>query len=180
MGPGEMVNGGVWASLNQTLIWALAQVDPAMAWDEWLKNTFARHAEAYPDIWYSTWSGPDALHSVLSKHPGETPGGGFLRWTDFPVMNLHSHACALYSLSKLLGVEFTTGGLKLAPALPLDTYRFETPLLGVIKTPAGYEGWYAPLRAGEWTIEVRRPGAAATTIRGKSAPGKPLNWSIRA
>ena len=55
-----------------------------MAWDEWKKNTLARHADVYPDIWYNTWSGPDTLNSTVSKHPGETVNSGFLRYTDFP------------------------------------------------------------------------------------------------
>jgi cellobiose phosphorylase len=69
---GSLENGGVWASINGTLIWALAMKDGAMAWDEWKKNTLARHAEAYPNIWYGIWSGPDFYRSVLSPHPGET------------------------------------------------------------------------------------------------------------
>jgi hypothetical protein len=35
--PGTSVSGGIWPSLNQTLVWALARHDPAMAWDEWKK-----------------------------------------------------------------------------------------------------------------------------------------------
>src|SRR5258708_38322873 len=46
--PGTQVNGGVWPSLNQTLIWALAAVDGAMARDEGEKNSFARQPEVQP------------------------------------------------------------------------------------------------------------------------------------
>ncbi len=197
-GPGESIDGGIWPSLNATLIWALALVDPKMAWDEWRKNTLARHAEVYPDIWYNTWSGPDTLNSTVSPHPGETVTTGYLHYTDYPVFNVHSHACSLYSLVKLLGVEFTGDGMRVAPGLPLEAYRFDSPLLGVVKTAAGYEGWYAPLRAGRWTIRVRLPdegtlmaevnGAAvrlergpdgAVMLKGPSAPGKPLRWALR-
>ena len=200
-GPGDAINGGVWPSLNATLIWALTLVDPKMAWDEWRKNTLARHAEVYPDIWYNTWSGPDTLNSTLSPHPGETVTSGFLHYTDYPVFNVHSHACSLYSLAKVLGMEFSADGVRLAPGLPLASYRFDSPLLGVAKTRSGYEGWYAPSRAGEWTIHVRlppdearglahaevngihrrpAPGAdGAIELKGASAPGKPLRWSLR-
>jgi len=65
--PGTSIAGGVWPSLNQTLVWALAKVDPAMAWEEWKKNSFARHAEVYPQVWYGTWSGPDVLNSASSN-----------------------------------------------------------------------------------------------------------------
>src|SRR5581483_5896464 len=111
--PGTSVAGGVWPSLNQTLIWALARVDGAMAWDEWKKNALARHAEVYPTIWYGTWSGPDVLNSALSDKPGETTGGKPFGWTDFPVLNMHTHACPLYSLTKVLGIEFTETGVRL-------------------------------------------------------------------
>ncbi|MGA2183457.1 MAG: hypothetical protein ABSH47_10540 [Bryobacteraceae bacterium] len=199
--PGTSVNGGVWPSLNATLIWALATVDGRMAWDEWLKNTLARHADVYPDVWYNTWSGPDTLNSAQSRHAGETVNGGFLRYTDWPVMNLHSHACSLYSLAKLLGLEFQEHGLRLAPGLPLDTYRFESPLVGLVKTTAGYEGWYAPSKPGTWEIHLTLPvdearrlsrmevnGARVRVVpspdgvillRGASAPGKPFRWSAR-
>lgn len=154
MEPGTQVAGGVWPSLNQTLIWALARVDGAMAWDEWKKNSFARHAEVYPQVWYGTWSGPDVLNSALSKHPGETTGGKPFGWTDFPALNMHTHACPLYSLSKLLGLEFIESGLLLAPKLPLESFRFESPLLGLIKTAQGYEGWYNPSVRNTWSLRL--------------------------
>ena len=200
-GPGEAINGGIWPSLNATLIWALALVDPKMAWDEWRKNSLARHAEVYPDVWYNTWSGPDTLNSTLSPHPGETVTTGFLHYTDYPVFNVHSHACSLYSLVKVLGVEFTADGMRVAPGLPLPSYRFDSPLLGVVKSATGYEGWYAPSQAGTWTIRVSLPpeeaerlkkaevnGAhvsvargpdGAIELKGTSAPGKPLRWQLR-
>ena len=188
--PGTSISGGVWPSLNATLVWALARVDGAMAWDEWKKNTLARHAEAYPEVWYNTWSGPDTLNSTLSKHPGETVNSGFLRYTDFPIANLHSHACTLYAAAKLLGMEFTAEGMDLAPRIPLAEYSFESPLVGVKKTASGYEGWYAPQQAGEWVIRLRLPAEearrfprahavdGAIEIRGKGGAGAPLRWSV--
>jgi cellobiose phosphorylase len=198
--PGTSISGGIWPSLNATLVWALARVNKTMAWDEWKKNTLARHAEVYPDVWYNTWSGPDTLNSTLSKHPGETVNAGFLRYTDFPIGNLHSHACTLYSAAKLLGLEFTEHGVDLAPALPLEDYRFDSPLVGLTKGPDGYQGWYAPSKPGEWRIRLRLTGDearrlssaevnggkvsarvadGAIELRGKSAPGMPLRWALR-
>lgn len=198
--PGEQVNGGVWPSLNQTLIWALAGVDGAMAWDEWKKNSFAQHAEIYPEIWYGTWSGPDVLNSALSKEPGATTGGKPFGWTDFPVLNMHTHACPLYGLSKLVGVEFTESGVALAPKLPLSSFRFESPLVGIIKSAQGYEGWYNPGSQGTYTIRLKVPAEAAKgfsrvevngkkidsrlvgeafEMRGQGGGGTPLRWSVR-
>ncbi|HUK89544.1 MAG TPA: hypothetical protein VLZ81_04020, partial [Blastocatellia bacterium] len=200
---GTSVSGGVWPSLNQTLIWALAKVDGAMAWDEWKKNSFARQKDIYPDVWYQTWSGTDTINSALSKHPGETTGSiGTFGWTDFPVFNPHSHACQLYAAAKLLGLEFTEDGLTLAPKLPLEAYRFESPLLGVVKSRDGYEGWYEPsggrlmcsirivLPAEEAgrvrtvtvngnRVPVPKPSNGVIVLKGQAGPRSPLRWSLK-
>ena len=199
--PGTSIAGGVWPSLNQTLIWALAGVDGAMAWDEWKKNSFARHAEVYPQIWYGTWSGPDVLNSASSKKPGETTGGAPFGWTDFPVLNMHTHACPLYSLAKLLGLEFTEAGMVLAPRLPLSSFRFDSPLLGLIKSAHGYEGWYNPSKRNTWSVrlflspeELRRlqkievngnrmhprVTEGVVEMRGVGGEGNPMRWSVSA
>jgi cellobiose phosphorylase len=190
--PGVGTNGGVFVAINGTLIWALSQVNGAMAWDEWKKNSLARHAAVYPDMWFSTWSGPDAYNSVLSKSPGSTP-------PDFPVLNMHPHAWPLYSAAKMLGLEFHETGLNFRPDLPLPEYEFSSSLLGFRKSLSGYSGWYAPLVAGLWNIEINLPKAdinrykqitingvkvasklTAPTIRinGESRPGTPLRWEV--
>lgn len=197
---GTLVDGAVWPSLNQTLVWALMSVDPAMAWEEWKRNTLARHAEAYPDLWYGIWTGNDSWNSPLSKHPGAAASEVYFHGIDFPVLNLHAHACSLTSASKLLGIEFTGAGMKLNLALPVESYRLDSPLVGVAKSAMQFEGWYAPSKAGEWTIEVQLPadGAKSVTqvevngkqsklerqangaivISGTSAPGRPMRWTL--
>jgi len=174
---GTMTNGGVWPSINGTLIWALALEDGKLAWDEWKKNSLALHAEAYPEIWYGIWSGPDVYSSVLSRHPGqtmfaETPIPGVktqpdwgLNWSDFPVMNMHPHAWPLYSAAKLLGLEFHETGYRLQPKLPLDEYEFTSPLLGFKKSKIGYSGWYMPTVAGNWEIELKLSASEAARVR---------------
>ena len=199
--PGTCVRGGVWPSLNQTLIWALAQVDQTMAWDEWKKNSFARHADAYPDVWYGVWSGTDSYNSELSKTPGETAADPNFHGTEFPVLNLHSHACYLYSITKVLGVDFDESGVTIRPELPVESYRLDSPLLGVVKKAAGhFEGWYAPSRPGTWSVRIILPEEVAKTVShaevngavsevkhapdgtifmaGLSEPGKPLRWAL--
>jgi hypothetical protein len=199
-GAGTVVRGGIWPSLNQTLVWALAAVDPATAWDEWKRNSFAAHAEAYPEIWYGIWSGSDSYNAPFSKMPGATGDPSF-RGYDFPVLNLHSHACFLYSATKLLGIDFTEHGLTLNPGIPGKAFRFASPLLGLYRSARSqYEGWYAPSRAGTWTIRVemppehaariahaqvngaavspQRPSTGVIELTGGSTPGKPLRWSL--
>jgi hypothetical protein len=172
--PGETTNGGIYDTLTGPLIWALAGIDGAMAWDEWKKNSRANHADVYRDIWYGIWSGPDVFCSSDSDHAGQT---GYdwgladldaqrrpssyrgLSWTAWPVMNMHRHAWPLYSASKLLGIEFTETGLDLAPVIPKPAYSFRSKLAGVEKTGQGYQGWYAPQNPGTWTIRLKLPAS---------------------
>jgi len=174
---GTMTNGGIWPSINGTLIWALALVDGSQAWDEWKKNCLALHAEAYPDVWYGIWSGPDTYNSVLSKHPGQTmfvepspndhslQAESGLSWTDYPVMNMHPHAWPLYSAAKLLGLAFRENGVSFQPTLPMAEYEFTSPLLGFKKSKGDYTGWYAPLVAGRWDFEIQLPQSEAAGLR---------------
>jgi hypothetical protein len=197
---GTLEAGAIWPSLNQTLVWALMSADPAMAWEEWKRNTLARHAESYPDLWYGIWSGNDSWNSRLSKHPGQAASEAFFHGIDFPVLNVHANACSLYSASKLLGMEFTGLGMKLNLALPVEEYRFDSPLVGVSKARGRFEGWYAPSRAGEWTIEIALPEETAKSLNrievngkrspihrrddgvivvsGTSTPGKAMRWGL--
>jgi hypothetical protein len=190
--PGTGTNGGIFAAIGGTLIWALAAVNGDMAWDEWKKNTLARHAAVYPDMWFGIWSGPDAYNSVLSKNPGGTG-------PDFPVLNMHAHAWPLYTAAKLTGVEFHENGVNFRPVLPLAQYEFTSPLLGFKKEEARYKGWYAPLSAGHWTIEIELPEIERSGLKqvrvnnvarsleqsprgvrfsGDSTPTAPLQWEI--
>ena len=169
---GMRVNGGIWPSINGTLIWALSLVDRKMAWEEWKKNSLAVHAESFPDIWYGIWSGPDTYNSDLSKYPGQThffeyyitknqldenhmkndPFG--INWTDFPVLNLHPHAWPLFNIIHLIGARFTNKGLELSPKLPEDIYKISSPIIGFEKSKEGYSGWYAPVIEGIWEISL--------------------------
>lgn len=166
---GVLTNAGVWPSINGTLIWALAKSNPGLAWDEYKKNSFANHADKYPDIWYGIWSGPDSYNSDLSRYPGQTMfdeailGGeksnimGSLNWTDFPVMNMHSHAWQLYSVGKLLGIEFTSNGLYLAPVIPENEYQFSSKLLSFKRKNNRFEAFYQPIKEGIYEISIKLP-----------------------
>jgi hypothetical protein len=190
--PGTGTNAGIFYAINGTLIWALSLVNGEMAWDEWKKNTLAHHAEIYPDMWFGIWSGPDAYNSYFAKQPGGTG-------VDFPVLNMHSHAWPLYSAIKLIGAKFDAKGVTLRAGIPLNEYEFNTPLLGFKKTAGRYSGWYAPITAGNWSMEIAfaeselahfrvlkvngvRGAVHSTTgtirFSGDSAPGAPLRWEI--
>ena len=157
-------SGHVNASLNGTLIWALSLVDGKMAWNAWKKNLLAEHAEAYPNVWYGIWSGPDSYAGAIDKYPGRQEpsaavlktGRGDYSGVDFPVMNPHQHAWPLFSASKIIGLEFTPDGASVRAILDLDTYRFSSPLFGFEKHSGGYNGWYEPSGgAGHWTVSIQ-------------------------
>ena len=115
-----------------------------MAWDEWKKNTLARHAEVYPDIWYNIWSGPDTLNSTLSsKHPGETVNSGFLRYTDFPIAAIYirTPARSIPRPSCSASNSRKQAWICAAPAARILPLRFAAAWREQIETGNRYEGW---------------------------------------
>lgn len=198
---GTLELGAIWPSLNQFLVWAMAGIDPMGAWEEWKRNTLACHADHYPDLWYGVWSGNDSYNTPLSKNPGGAADESFFHGTDFPVFNLHAHACSLYSASKLIGIDFTINGLRCNLHLPLESYAFESPLVAIRRSGRRIEGWYEPSRFGTWTVELSLPQDCATavsqiqvnglpshvephadgtvTFRGHGGPQEPLKWLIK-
>ena len=132
------------------------------------------HAEAYPEIWYGIWSGPDTYNSVLSKYPGQTmfiehsPDDHRARWNGAQLDRFSGDEYAPTRLAalqraKLLGLEFQEKGVSFQPTLPLAEYEFTSPLLGFKKSKDGYSGWYAPSVAGRWIVRIQAPGVGAGT-----------------
>jgi hypothetical protein len=93
---------------------------------------------------------------------------------------MHTHACPLYSLTKLLGLAFTPSGVSLAPTLPLATFRFESPLLGLIKSDRGYDGWYNPGSRGEYSVRLRFSSEEAKLRWRFEVGGKKIDVPARA
>jgi len=112
LGAGVRPRGRIWLSINMTLIWAAARLDPDLAWDEWRRMTLQAHSTAYPHIWTGVLSGPDSYLEPESTRPGETwvlPDLGAAMQA-YPVANLHSHSQPLLGYLRLLGVEPTADG----------------------------------------------------------------------
>jgi hypothetical protein len=108
---GDATLGGIWYSINMTLVWAAARIDPDLAWDEWRRMSLASHAAAYPEVWEGTLSGPDAFNAPESTRPGRTWGAlPLFAMQAFPVNNTHSHSQPLLAYLRLLGVEPTASG----------------------------------------------------------------------
>ena len=198
---GTLELGAIWPSLNQTLVWALMGVrssDGLGGVEEELSCVSRQMLIRTSGM----ASGAEMIRitlrsaSTLEEQPMSLSSTARI----FPVLNLHAHACSLYSASKLLGLEFTGDGLNLNLGLPLDSYRFDSPLVGVVKTRGRFEGWYAPSRSGTWTVRITLPESAAgkllhavvngkpaslkklpngvTEISGSSSAQQPMRWSL--
>jgi len=129
LAPGWDCNGGVWATINALLAWGYATRDPALAWRHLAKQSLAAHADAYPDVWYGIWSGPDAYNAHFGSRPGETFVQPATPMREFPVMNANAHAGPLLALLRVLGIETEPSGIVVrdrAHALP--PWSLTTPL----------------------------------------------------
>ena len=102
---GQGTKGGIWYSINMTLIWAAAKIAPELAWDEWRRLSLSGHVAAYPHFWEGTLSGPDAWNAPESDRPGRTWTSPRFSQQSFPVNNMHAHGQPVLSYLRLLGVE---------------------------------------------------------------------------
>ena len=146
----EGTPGSVWFSINMTLIWAAARLDPDLAWDEWRRMTLTTHTATHPDLWTGTLSGPDDYDPPESDRPGST-------WMPYPVGCLHSHAQPVLSYLRLLGVEPTPRGtlaLGRGARYESKTLRLEEDGSGALTTigPVHVEAASGP-RTGSGTVE---------------------------
>jgi len=159
---GMATNGGIWPSINGTLIMALTKIDPAAAYEEWHKNTLAVHSENYPMSWEGTWSGPDTFNSVLSSDPGRTfsiadpeSRKKRLAWVDYPVYNLHPHAWTLYNAAGMFAESFTSDGIVFNLGIPETQYSFNSSLVSLERKASTFIGSYNPLISGKWKVELK-------------------------
>ncbi|MEW6442188.1 MAG: hypothetical protein AB1640_14720 [bacterium] len=196
---GSDTNGGTWAALDSWLAWAWSAHDPEAAWRFFLGTTLNRHAEAYPDIWYGVWSGPDSYNAFYAERPGETFNWSFTPMTDFPVMNMNRHSGPLLDVIRLAGIEPAGDRIRVAPALPFAEFSLRLPLIGVAYLPDRARGYYNPVAGGTFRFSVRLPrqlsaggydlfvdGKRAEAVQGEGEllfeaegePGKRITWEI--
>jgi hypothetical protein len=198
--PGSDTNGGTWAAIDSWVAWAWSKTDPKGAWDFYLSTTLAAHAEAYPNIWYGIWSGPDSYNAHYHPRPGETFKAGFTPMTDYPVMNMNRHSGPLLDAIKLAGITPHDGLIVVDPRMPFDSFAIRLPLIGAAYDRCRHRGYYAPVVPGTFRFAVRAPagldpnGAALLVnghktafevdrakrvcFRSAGTPGKKIVWSI--
>ncbi|TAL33900.1 MAG: hypothetical protein EPN93_12760 [Spirochaetes bacterium] len=159
-------NGGVWPAANAILTWGYGARRPAYARASLFKNTLCAHAEAYPDIWFGTWSGPDSYNARYAENAGET----FYHITpmaDFPVMNANVHASPILAALRTCGVEPDAFGFRITPRLPDPEWSLKCALLEIEKREGSLSFLYrAPSAAqsGTLTFTVEDPLCAAPAM----------------
>lgn len=107
---GMGTRGGIWYSINMTLIWAASSIEPDLAWDEWQKMSLHNHNHYKPSNWEGTLGGPDSWNSPESQRPGETWDYPWLSMQKFPVGNMHVHSQPILSYLRLMGIYPDAGG----------------------------------------------------------------------
>ncbi len=177
---GTDTNGGTWAILDGLLAWAWAEHDPKSAWDFFLHSSLAHRAEAYPNLWYGIWTGPDAYNASDNKRPGEAFCHVLTPMTAYPAMNANRHAAPLLALVKFCGIVPAGRTIRIAPKLPFPSFCLRTPLIGISYTPCECRGYYEPVVSQSFAFEVAipeksRPHDVRLTVNGAPHPFEPRN-----
>jgi hypothetical protein len=164
--PGSDTNGGTWAAVDSWLAWAWSLYDPDKAWQFFLKSTLDRHAEAYPDVWYGIWSGPDSFNAFYADRPGETFNWSYTPMTDFPVMNMNRHSGPLLDAIRLAGIDPLGDRITISPRVPFERFSLRLPLIGIAYLQDRHRGAYSPIATGVFRFRVRLPaGLSAGNYR---------------
>jgi hypothetical protein len=146
--------GNVWFALNGALVWGMAGVDLAFAWDEFLRNTLARHATAFPDHWDGVISTDDVCHAWYADPPAGCSTG---LTTGYFTQILHQPAWSLFDAIKLAGLVPTRRGYRIEPHVLSSSYSLRLPLAGVAREPGLMRGYVRPERSGDIGMEVVLP-----------------------
>jgi Glycosyl hydrolase 36 superfamily, catalytic domain/Glycosyltransferase family 36 len=160
------VNGGVWAALNGLLVWALAAEDPQLSYEQFEKSSLKGHAEAYPDIWYGIWTGPDSYNAHYAERPGEAFYHVATAMSDFPAMNANQNALPLLAALKSLGWKPIKEGIEINPLWQDFPLIVKTKLAGWAYTTRGAAFYYNAITDAKFNVRLALPPIAdVQTIR---------------
>jgi hypothetical protein len=168
--------GGTWFAVNGWLVWGLAQLDgivpdaAAHAWDEFLRNTLAAHATAFPDHWDGLLSVDDVCSSFYASDPSRCGTG--LSPT-YNTQILHQPAWSLFDAIKLAGIEPVRDGYRIAPHRNPVSLRL--PGVGVERSSAALRGYLRPEQGGRVALHVAIPAGVkasrvAAWVNGRRVP----------
>jgi hypothetical protein len=152
--------GGSWFDVNGWLTWALGSLDGKLAharqyaWEEYLRNTLADHATAFPDVWDGTISSDDVCNGYYSSHP-QLCGNDLS--TDFDGQNTEQATWMVMDAICLAGVTPTASGFLITPHLPLRRFSLRLPDIGVASVPGPLRGYVRVQQSGSLTMIVTLP-----------------------
>jgi hypothetical protein len=156
--------GGVWFDLNGNLTWAYGTLDGvvpgarALAWDEYTRNTLARHATLWPDHWQGTISVDDVCHAHYANDP-ERCGTGLS--SAYSGQITEQPTWMVMDAIRLAGITATRDGLDVAPHLPFGRFALRMPRVGVASGRGVLRGYLRPVSGGSILVTVHLPAGAA-------------------
>lgn len=179
-GEGQLASvfGGVWLSINSTVAWGMAKVDPREGWRELVDNTLHHHATVFPQVWTGVWSGPDmyfpktigpehmaALEPLglqtggapepdVAGWPYALPGASVRAW---PVQIMFAHSEPLNATQWLMGCEPTASGLRVTPLLPFEGWSWDGGLLKLRYEADAVSGALGALGSETLTVDALLP-----------------------
>jgi hypothetical protein len=152
--------GGVWFDLNGHLTWAYASLDGKLpgardlAWDEYTRNTLAKHAELWPDHWDGTISVDDVCHAFYGNHP-ESCGTGLSQ--AYAGQITEQPTWMVMGAIRLAGITPTERGYDIDPHLPFNRFSLRMPRIGVAADANAYRGYLRPAGSGRIELAVHLP-----------------------
>jgi hypothetical protein len=162
--------GGVWFDLNGNLTWAYGTLDGvvpgarSLAWDEYTRNTLARHATVWPDHWAGTISVDDVCHAWYANDP-ERCGTGLSQAYDGQITE--QPTWMVMDAIRLAGMTPTMAGYDIAPHLPFSHFSLRLPRIGIASEAGRMRGYMTPEGDGPFQLTIHLPagvsGARATT-----------------
>jgi hypothetical protein len=165
--------GGVWPIANAWTTEAYARHDPALGWDSFVRNTLARHATVYPDLWYGIWTGPDSYNGPDHARAGEADAHVATALTDYPALNVHVHTSPLRALIGLLGLSGTRDGVTIEPRVPTETFSVRLPRLELRYAPDRVSGRSRSSRSSAYELRVLLPAALRGSELASTVMGTP-------
>ncbi|HEV3230434.1 MAG TPA: hypothetical protein VGY97_13240 [Solirubrobacteraceae bacterium] len=152
--------GGVWFDVNGWLTWSLGELDGvvpqarAYAWDEYIRNTLATHATAFPDHWDGTISVDDVCFAYYSSTPSYCGNGLSYSYSG---QITEQATWMVMDAIRLAGITPVGTGYRIVPHLPMNNFSLRLPQIGVASEPGVLRGYLRPEQSGSVQMQVAAP-----------------------
>ncbi|HEV3054810.1 MAG TPA: hypothetical protein VGX45_09170, partial [Solirubrobacteraceae bacterium] len=171
--------GGSWYAINGWLTWSLGTLGGTVphardyAFSEFLRNTLAAHANAYPSHWDGITSVDDVCYAYYSPTPSRC-GAGLT--TAYAGQVMHQPAWSLFDAIRLAGVTPTESGFQIRPEVPTPSFSLALPEVAVAYARSSAHGYLVTASRQTLTLQVQPPGAGRWRV---SANGRPDRAALR-